>query len=112
MVSFYMDRISRRTHKGAVNWIQKHDAYIVLWNNRQASRMYYLAGPVHRPGPYIEYLRWLQQNSRLSIKPPFSEEHIANLPDSDDDNEIIDEYDNMTREGTQPQRAPFQNYMV
>jgi hypothetical protein len=33
--------------------------------------------------------------------PTYTEEHIAHLPDSDDDNKIIDEYDNITWEGTQ-----------
>jgi hypothetical protein len=34
------------------------------------------------------------------------------LPDLDKDNDIIDEYDDMIRQGNQPQHAPFQNYMV
>jgi hypothetical protein len=47
------------------------------------------------------------------MKPVYTEVHIAQLPDSDNDNEIIDEYDEITRQGTQqPKRGPFQNYMV
>jgi hypothetical protein len=39
-------------------------------------------------------------------------EHIVELLDSDEDNDIIDEYDNMTQQGNQLQHAPFQNYVV
>jgi hypothetical protein len=28
------------------------------------------------------------------------------------DNDIVDEYDNMTQQGNQRQHAPFQNYVV
>jgi hypothetical protein len=105
-------RITRRKYRGAVNWGTKHNAYIVQWDDMQAYRMYYLSGLVHRPGPYKEYLRWLHQSSHLFLKPTYTEEHIIELPDSDDDNDIIDEYDNITRQGNQPQRAPFQNYVV
>jgi hypothetical protein len=38
---------------------------------------------------------------------------IAQLLDSNGDNEVVDEYDEMTRRGTvQPERGLFQNYMV
>jgi hypothetical protein len=74
--------------------------------------MYYLSGVVHRMGPYKEYLRWLHLQSWLFLKPAYTEEHIAQLPDSDDDNEIINEYDEITRQGTQQLHGPFQNYVV
>jgi hypothetical protein len=32
-----------------------------LWNTRVSSRQYYLHGPWHRRGAWVEYLRWLQQ---------------------------------------------------
>jgi hypothetical protein len=61
----------------------------------------------------VEYLRWLQQQSRLFLKPAYTEDDIAQLPDSDGDNEVVDEYNELTRGGTvQPEREPFQNYMV
>jgi hypothetical protein len=51
----------------------------------------------------MEYLRWLQQQSRMFLRPAYIE----------DDEEVVDEYDEMTRQGTvQPERGPFQNYMV
>jgi hypothetical protein len=39
----------------------------------------------------VEYLRWLQQQSRLFLRPAYTEEDKAELPDSDDDNEIVNE---------------------
>jgi hypothetical protein len=91
----------------------KHAAHIELWNQRQARQMYYLSGVVHRMGQYKEYLRWLHLQSRLFLKLTYTEEHIAQLPNSDDDNEIIDEYDEIIRQGTQqPESGPLQNYMV
>jgi hypothetical protein len=72
----------------------------------------YLSGPDHRTRSYKEYLWWLHQNSCLFLKPPYTKEHIVELPDLDKDNDIIDEYDDMIRQGNQPQHAPFQNYMV
>jgi hypothetical protein len=75
--------------------------------------MYYLSGVVHRVGPYKEYLRWLHLQSQLFLKPAYTKEHIAQLPDSDNDNEIIDEYNEITRQGTQQlECGSFQNYVV
>jgi hypothetical protein len=74
--------------------------------------MEHQAGNQHRPGPYKDYLRWLHQNSRVSIRPAFTDEYIADTPASDDDADIVDDYDTVTRQGWQPERAPIQNYMV
>jgi hypothetical protein len=61
----------------------------------------------------VEYLRWLQHQSRLLLRPTYTQADIAELPDSDNDNEIIDAYDEMTRSDTvEPERGPFQNYVV
>jgi hypothetical protein len=45
----------------------------------------------------VEYLRWLQQQSRLFLKPTYTEDDKAQLPNSDNDNEVVDEYDESTR---------------
>jgi hypothetical protein len=45
----------------------------------------------------MKYLRWLQQQSRMFLRPAYIEDDIAQLPDSDGDNEVVDEYDEMTR---------------
>ena len=46
------------------------------------------------------------------MKPPRSNEPIEDRADTDDDDDIVDEYDNITCEGVQPERGPLQNYMV
>ena len=56
----------------------------------------------------MEYLRWLQHQSRLLLRPTYTQADIAELSDSDDDNELADVYDEMTRGGTvEPERGPF-----
>jgi hypothetical protein len=61
----------------------------------------------------VEYLRWLQYQSRLFLRPAYTQADIAKLPDSNDDNEIVNAYDEITRGGTvEPERGSFQNYVV
>jgi hypothetical protein len=61
----------------------------------------------------MEYLRWLHNQSWLFLRPAYTQADIAELPDSDDNNELVDVYDEMTRGGTvESERGPFQNYMV
>jgi hypothetical protein len=61
----------------------------------------------------VEYLRWLQHQSQLFLRPAYTQADIAKLLDSNDDNELADAYDKMTHSGTvEPERGPFQNYMV
>jgi hypothetical protein len=61
----------------------------------------------------MEYLRWLQQQSWMFLRPAYTEDNIAQLADSDGDNVVVDEYNEMTWQGTvQPERGSFQNYMV
>jgi hypothetical protein len=39
--------------------------------------------------------------------------YLAKIPDSDDDNKVVDEYDLITQHDTvQPEHGPFQNYVV
>jgi hypothetical protein len=61
----------------------------------------------------VEYLRWLQLQSRLFLRPAYTLADIAELPDSDGDNGIVDKYDELTRHSTiQPECALFENYVV
>jgi hypothetical protein len=61
----------------------------------------------------VEYLRWLHNQSRLFLRSAYTQADIAELLDSDDDNELADVYDEMTRDGTvELECGPFQNYMV
>jgi hypothetical protein len=82
--------------KGPTNWTMHHSTYITLWNTRATCHQFYLHGAQHRSRPWKEYLRWLQQQTRLFLRPAYTKEDIAELPDSDGDNEIVDEFDEMT----------------
>jgi hypothetical protein len=44
-----------------------------------------------------EYLRWLQQQSQMFLRPAYTEDDIVQLRDSVSNNEVVDEYDEMTR---------------
>jgi hypothetical protein len=44
----------------------------------------------------------------MFLRPTYTEDDIAQLLDSDGDNEVVDEYDEMTRWGNvQVERGPF-----
>jgi hypothetical protein len=55
----------------------------------------------------VEYLSWHQHQPRLFLRLAYTQADIAELPDSNNDNEIIDDYDTV-----QLKHVPFQNYMV
>jgi hypothetical protein len=58
-------------------------------------------------------MTWLQAQSRLFLRSAYTEDDITALLYSDVDEEIIDEYDQLTWQGTvQPEHGPFQNYIV
>jgi hypothetical protein len=112
-VVYFVNRINRRRNKGAEDWRAHHHTYITLWDMRGSSRQHYLHGAQHRTGPYVKYLRWLQHQSRLFLRPTYTQADIAELPDFDDDNELVDAYNEMTRDVTvEPERDPFHNYVV
>jgi hypothetical protein len=48
----------------------------------------------------VKYLRWLQQQSQLFLRSAYTQANIAEVLDSDDDNDIIDDYDKLMRHGT------------
>jgi hypothetical protein len=107
----FVRRINQRKVKGDVDWAAEHTPYIAMWNTR--IWQHYLHGARHRSRSWLEYLIWLQQQSRMFLRPAYTMDDIAQLPDSDGDNEIIDEYDEMTWQGTvQPEHGPFQNNVV
>jgi hypothetical protein len=61
----------------------------------------------------MEYLRWLQHQSQMFLRPAYTEDDIAQLPGSDGDNEVVDKYDEMSWHSTiQPKCGPFQNYVI
>jgi len=103
-------RIDRKKWYTENDWRVKHAVPLGQWEQRQ--RMDPESGPAHRHNHYKEYLRWFHSVTRVSIKPPRSTEPIEDHADTDDDDDIIDEYDDITRGGVQPERGPLQNYMV
>ncbi|XP_062185932.1 serine/threonine-protein phosphatase 7 long form homolog [Phragmites australis] len=108
--SVALHKIDRRKQHGARDWRDVHHNYLVEWSNRAQTIVH--GGPAHRSGPYREYLRWLHDSSRLAIKPPRVAVAAENLPDSDDEDDLVDEYDQITRHSRQPERAPLHNYIV
>jgi hypothetical protein len=102
----FMRRINQRKVKGAVDWAAQHALYISLWNMR--IRQHYLYRARHRSRLWMEYLRWLQQQFWMFLRPAYTEDDIAQLPDSNGNNEVVDEYDKITRQDTiQSERRPF-----
>ena len=103
-------RIDQKKRNTENDWRVKHAVPLGQWEQRQ--RMDPESGPAHRHNHYKEYLRWFHLVTRVSIKPPRSTEPIEEHADTDDDDDIVDEYDDITRAGVQPERGPLQNYMV
>lgn len=88
-----------------------HAAHLQRWADREQFQVDPFNGPMHRGAAYGQYLKYLQRNSRVYLvisedMGPIEEEY-----DSAGEDEVHP-YDRATREGTQPQRAPFQHYMV
>jgi hypothetical protein len=67
---FFVRRINRRNVKGPSDWAAQHTPYIALWNVR--NQQHYLHSACHRSQPRVEYLRWLQQQSRLFLRPAYT----------------------------------------
>jgi len=65
------------------------------------------SGAAHRHNHYKEYLRWFHSIARVSVNPPRSNEPIEDRADTDDDDNIVDEYDDIIHEGVQPERGPL-----
>jgi hypothetical protein len=75
------------------------------WEVKQ--RVHPQVGATSRESEYREYLEWFHRNTRIMVHPP-----ITSLPIDAGDSDDEDPYDTMTRTGSQPQRAPFEHYMV
>jgi len=78
------------------------------WNGRGNNIVY--GGPVHREAQFNIYLDWLKQNTRLKLKAALDDTHIEDLPSDPED--VFAEYDAHTRMDTQPERGPFEDYIV
>uniref|UniRef100_K3ZZ77 SWIM-type domain-containing protein n=1 Tax=Setaria italica TaxID=4555 RepID=K3ZZ77_SETIT len=98
--------IDRRKWYKENDWRLKHGQYLLLWQNKQG------CDPEGRPywRPNNEYIRWYCTSTRTKVKPSWTNVPIEDAP-SDDDADIADAYDTVTRHGTQPERAPLHDYM-
>nr|TKW15279.1 LOW QUALITY PROTEIN: hypothetical protein SEVIR_5G227000v2 [Setaria viridis] len=87
------------------DWRLKHAQYLIQWENRQRCDA--------EDGPYIpnnEYIQWYYAYTRTKVKPSSSNVPIKDAP-SDSSDDILDEYNTVTRYGTQPERATLHDYM-
>lgn len=98
--------MNRRRQRGRKDWALKHQGHVLAWDAKQVV----VGGPVHRDGPFKVYLQWLKANTRLKLKLAIDAEHVEDLPSDPED--VFPEYDEFTRQGNQPERGPFQDYIV
>lgn len=101
-------RIDRRRQRGAKNWELKHQGFVTAWDGRAGHIVH--GGALHRDGDYAHYLDWLKTNTRLKLKVAIDGYQIEELPSDPED--VFDQYDELTRQGTQPERGPLQDYIV
>uniref|UniRef100_K3YCS2 SWIM-type domain-containing protein n=1 Tax=Setaria italica TaxID=4555 RepID=K3YCS2_SETIT len=99
--------IDRRKRYKENDWRLKHGQYLLLWQNKQGCDPE--GGPYWRPNN--EYIRWYCTSMRTKVKPSWTNVPIEDAP-SDDDADIADVYDTVTRHGTQPECAPLHDYML
>ncbi|KAF8690732.1 hypothetical protein HU200_041114 [Digitaria exilis] len=93
--------------RGAKNWELIHQGYVNAWDARAGNIVH--GGALHREGGYARYLDSLKENTRLKLKVAMVGHQIEDLPS--DPEVVFDEYDEMTRKGTQPERGPLQDYI-
>lgn len=78
------------------------------WDKRASHLVH--GGSLHREGGYVLYLDWLQTSTHLKLKVEIDSYQIEDLPSYPQD--VFDEYDEITWQGTQPERGPLQDYVV
>ncbi|KAK3125502.1 hypothetical protein QOZ80_7BG0605810 [Eleusine coracana subsp. coracana] len=101
-----LHKIEKRKQRGAVNWAEKHEAWIHVWETRHALTVYPSSGAVHRANAFSEYQLWLQQNSRLKIRPPLNPADIADLPDSGSEEDVAEQMSRLSNEAGEVLRFP------
>ena len=94
---FYYARVDRKKRYTENDWRVKHAVPLAQWEERQ--RMDPESGPAHRHNHYKEYLRWFHSVARVLVKSPLENVPIEDRADTNNDDDIVDEYDDITREG-------------
>lgn len=109
VVIFVFFRITRKKRYSQKDWRITHEAPIQQWLNRL--RVDPEEGPPHDAQQFARYTTWLGAVARVRLRPPLTEDPIEDAPSGESD-DAVDEYDAMTRGGTQMQHGHLQNYMV
>ena len=84
-----------------------HAPFIHEWDSRQ--RVLIAEIPPHDQRNFDRYLQWLHRSTRTHMQAPYTNKPIDEDEDEDD---IVDAYNEATRMETQLQRAPLQRYVV
>jgi hypothetical protein len=107
-------RFDRRHRYKEKDWRVTHHSFIENWENRHAQGDNILhegrqPSDPHDQDAFNEYLRWLHRSTRVFLLQPLD---APVLDDEDHEDVAEDEFDDLTRDDTQPQRAPLQRSMV
>ena len=84
-----------------------HAPFIHKWDSWQ--RVLIIEISPHDQRNFDRYLQWLHRSTRTHMQAPYTNKPIDEDEDEDD---IADAYDEVTRMETQLQRAPLQRYVV
>ena len=100
--------MNRRRRYRHTDWAAYHHAYLSQWEDRaNRSRD---APPIHQKAQFVRYLQWLHGVARLRLRPAMTDVDIAEGDSSEEC--LVDDYDEFTRTGTQPERGPINAYYV
>lgn len=100
--------MNRRRRYRHTDWAAYHHAYLSQWEDREnRSRD---APPIHQKAQFVRYLQWLHGVARLRLRPAMTDVDIGEVESSEEC--LVDDYDEFTRTGTQPERAPINAYYV
>ena len=100
--------MNRRRRYWHTDWSYYHHAYVLEWVDRtNRSRN---VPQIHQRHDFVRYLEWLHGIACLQLRPAMIDTNIGEGDSSDE--EIVDDYDEFTRMGTQPERTPINAYYV
>jgi len=97
----------RRKRYAERDWRITHHQWIELWENRGETPVD--DGEPHDQQEYDKYLQWLHRSTRVHLLQPVPDHPIG---EDSEEEAVQDEYDQMTRLGTQVQKAPMQIYVA
>ena len=97
----------RRKRYAERDWRITHRQWIELWENRGETPVD--DGEPHDQQGYDKYLQWLHRSTRVHLLQAVPDHPIG---EDSEEEAVQDEYDQMTRLGTQVQKAPMQIYVV